>query len=88
MENSAITILGLYVYDRIKEAGKVQSVLTQFGCNIKVRLGLHEVADDYCSESGVILLELIGDSKELEKMEENLSLIQGVKLQKMTFSKE
>ncbi len=87
MENNEITILGLYVYDRIKEAGKVQNVLTQFGCNIKVRLGLHEVADNYCSESGLILLELTGDSMERKKMEESLCLINGVQLQKMTFTK-
>ena len=36
---------------RSTEAVKVQSVLTKYGCNIKVRLGLHEVSNNFCSIS-------------------------------------
>ena len=42
-----ICIIGIKINDRIKEAGKVQQVLTDYGCSIKTRLGLHEVTDDH-----------------------------------------
>ncbi len=86
MENKGITILGLNVYDRQKEAGEVQDVLTQYGCNIKMRLGLHDVTENYCSNSGIILLELAGDDDNKKQLEEKLSLIDGVDVQKMWFN--
>ncbi len=86
MENSnPIVILGVSVYDRTKEAGHVQTILTRYGCSIKTRLGLHEVSDDFCSTSGLILLELFGDIKEQVKLEQKLTVIPGVEVKKMTF---
>jgi hypothetical protein len=86
MSNQNTTILGVSVYDRIKEAGEVQTVLTQYGCSIKIRLGLHEVSDDFCSKSGLIILELFGDISEQHKLEAALGHIQGVELKKMEFT--
>ncbi|MCW3788549.1 hypothetical protein [Plebeiibacterium sediminum] len=83
---SGITILGVRIYDRIKEAGEVQQVLTKYGCSIKTRLGLHEVTDDFCSKSGLIILELFGDIQEQVKLEQELIIIDGVDVQKMLFS--
>ena len=80
-----IVILGLYITDRVKEAIKVQDVLTKFGCSIKTRLGLHEVQEDFCSSNGLIILELIGNSEEMEKLENELLKIEGLEVQKMTF---
>ena len=59
-----IWILGIYISDRMKESKQVQSILTKFGCSIKTRLGLHEVTDDYCATSGILILELTGDIME------------------------
>ncbi len=78
-------ILGVLITDRKKEAGKVQEILTQFGCSIKTRLGLHEVSDEHCSTSGLILLELTGDSKEMDKLEKELDQVAGIQLKKMIF---
>jgi len=78
-------ILGVLITDRQKEAGKVQNVLTKFGCSIKTRLGLHEVTDDVCSTSGLLLLELIGDMSEMDKLEKELKAIDGTQTQKMVF---
>ncbi|MGQ1785667.1 MULTISPECIES: hypothetical protein [unclassified Saccharicrinis] len=85
MNSEKITILGVSVFDRTKEAGEVQKVLTKFGCSIKTRLGLHEVSDDFCSKSGLIILELFGDKKEQKKLEKKLVGIEGVEVQKMAF---
>ena len=80
-----IRILGVLITDRQKEAGKVQNVLTKYGCSIKTRLGLHEVTDDVCSTSGLLLLELIGDASEMDKLEKELVNIEGTQTQKMIF---
>lgn len=78
-------ILGVLITDRQKEAGKVQNVLTKYGCSIKTRLGLHEITDDVCSTSGLLLLELTGDKSEMEKLENDLKAIEGTQTQKMVF---
>jgi hypothetical protein len=43
---------------RDPEAVDVQNILTEFGCCIKTRLGLHEAGDDKCASSGLIILQL------------------------------
>jgi hypothetical protein len=78
-------ILGVLITDRQKEAGKVQKVLTKYGCSIKTRLGLHEVTDDHSSTSGLLLLELTGDVSEMNRLEEELIAIEGTQTQKMIF---
>ena len=78
-------ILGVLITDRQKEVGKVQSVLTKFGCSIKTRLGLHEVNNDICSSSGLILLEITGEIAEMDKLENELKAIGGAQTQKMVF---
>lgn len=80
-----IRILGLYLENRISEAKEVQGILTQYGCNIKTRLGLHAVDENQCSTNGLMLLELCGDPKEWDALEKALKACSGVKLQKMSF---
>ncbi len=83
---SNITVLGVGIYDRIKEAGEVQNILTKFGCSIKTRIGLHEVTDEFCSNSGLIILELYGSDEQKQALEYELTSIEGVNLQKMVFA--
>ncbi|HRY83925.1 MAG TPA: hypothetical protein P5533_04745 [Candidatus Cloacimonadota bacterium] len=45
---------------RSTEAGRVQQILTEHGCSIKVRLGLHEVSKDFCANDGLVVLEVEG----------------------------
>ena len=35
-------IVGVHITERAKHAGEVQKVFTEFGCQIRTRLGLHE----------------------------------------------
>jgi len=79
-------ILGVLITDRKKEAGDVQKVLTQYGCSIKTRLGLHEASNEHCSNEGLILLELTGDYSEMDKLEKDLEKIEGTQTKKMTFN--
>ncbi|HRC94276.1 MAG TPA: hypothetical protein PLX42_06560 [Tenuifilaceae bacterium] len=80
-----LTILGIKIEDRMKEAGEVQKLLSRYGCSIKTRLGLHEVAGDYCSTSGLIILELAGPAEDQRKLHDELQKIQGVLVRKMEF---
>ncbi len=80
-----IRILGVLIVNREKAAGNIQSILTKFGCTIKTRLGIHEISNDLCSPCGLILLELIGDTSEMDKLEKELDQLRGVQLKKMVF---
>lgn len=41
-------ILGIHVSDRLKNAVDVQKVFTEYGCNIKTRIGLHDADENVC----------------------------------------
>ena len=79
------TILGIKLEERCKSALELQKILTDFGCSIKNRLGLHMHTDNKCTNYGIILLELADDVlvKELEK---ELCGIENIEIQKMIFN--
>ncbi len=70
-------IMLIKVNQRVQEAAGVQSLLTEFGCHIKMRLGLHE-AGDHCSNQGLIVLQLTGEGTELENFAAKLNALEGV----------
>jgi hypothetical protein len=79
------TILALHISDRLKEAVEVQKVFTEFGCNIKTRVGLHDVAGDVCAPGGVVLLEIFGNDGVADQMSGRLTAIEGVEVKKVEF---
>ncbi len=79
-------IVGIHVTKRTKKAGELQKIFTNYGCNIKTRLGLHHVSENYCSPHGLILLELFGDEATCKEMIEQVRQIEGLDVQTMTFS--
>jgi len=78
-------ILGIHITDRLKEAVEVQKVFTEYGCNIKTRVGLHDVDENSCASSGVVLIEFFGTTAEAEAMAAKIGAIEGVDVQKMVF---
>jgi hypothetical protein len=78
-------ILGVHITDRVTNARDVQQVFTEYGTNIKTRIGLHQVDEGYCSPNGLILLELFGDDKTCNAMRDKLRTIAGVEVQEMLF---
>lgn len=78
-------IVGVHITDRVKKASEVQQVLTEYGCNVKTRIGLHDVREDFCSPSGVILLEIVGGNAVCNQMQSRLNSIEGVHVQAMVF---
>ncbi len=78
-------ILGVQVTNRLQNVSEVQKVLSEYGCNIKTRLGLHDINENYCSTTGLLLMETYGDEKNILEMETKLRAINGLVIQKMTF---
>jgi hypothetical protein len=81
-------ILGVHITDRLTEAGVVQAVFTEFGCNIRTRVGLHDTDGTVCSPSGVVLLDLIGAESDCDALTARLDAIDGVEVQRMVFTHE
>ncbi len=86
MKEANHLIVGIHVTDRVRHAGAVQKVLTRYGANIKTRLGLHEVSGDFSSPNGIILLELVGDTRKCLSILKALDSIHGVEAKKMVFT--
>ncbi len=78
-------IVGIHVSNRLNDACDVQKVLTEFGCNIRTRIGLHDADGSYCSPSGVLLLELVGDDEHCNGLISRLSSMKGLEVKAMTF---
>jgi ACT domain-containing protein len=83
--NAAHIILGIHISDRLKNAVDVQKVFTEYGCNIKTRIGLHDVDERSCSPSGVVLIEFFGSTDEAAAMMARLDAVEGVQVQQMVF---
>jgi len=85
METKKINVLGVLIDNRVKNAKKLQDLLTEYGCYIKTRMGRHEVADNFCSDNGLIILELFGKIEKQKELEDKLKEIEGAQIQKMIF---
>ncbi len=75
MKKSIILIL---ISNRTDSASNVQKLLTETGCHIKTRLGLHQGVENVCSESGLIILEMSGQEADNNKLAEQLNAVEGV----------
>lgn len=78
-------ILGVHITDRVHNAGVIQKTLSEYGCNIRTRIGLHQVDDKSCSPNGLILLEMFGDEGRCLEVAAKLGAIPGIEVQKMVF---
>ena len=80
MKKAKRTILGVHVAQRTKHTAKVQKILSDYGCSIRTRLGLHEAGAGFCSPNGLILLEVVDKAGELAAA---LARVPGVSVKKM-----
>lgn len=58
-------IMGILLENRVEEAVKFQQILTECGCNIRSRIGLHNIGEYKCINEGIILLEVINNINEI-----------------------
>jgi hypothetical protein len=83
-----ITVIGIKIIDRIKEAGLTQGILSHHAEVITTRLGFHEVTDSVCSREAYILLHINGNEEDKEKLSQEISTLGGVEIRNMTFSSD
>lgn len=81
-------IFGVHIQNRVRTVPNVQKLLTDYGCNIKTRIGLHQVTENLCSHQGLILLEMFGDEATCLELADKLSALEGIEVQKMVFEHE
>ena len=77
MENCCY-IIGVRVNHRVANAVGLQELLTKYGCNIKLRVGLHETNEKFCADDGVIMLQVCGEKDALEGMVAALNAMDGI----------
>lgn len=77
-------ILGIKMKDRTDNAVDFQSILTEHGCAIKTRIGLHNIHNGACSPCGIILLEIL-ETEHALVVEKELLEIDGIEIQRMAF---
>ncbi len=75
---SCYYIIGIRMDNRVNNALAFQKTLTQNGCKIKTRLGLHEVSEDACANDGLIVLQPCGTKEEVEKLVNELNILEGI----------
>jgi len=80
---SCRTVMAVAVSRRTKSAPKVQQVLTQHGCIINLRVGLHETGK-VCTEDGLIILSLCGTKREVAALKADLAKLSGVKVKTLS----
>lgn len=73
------TIFGIRLSDRIKNAKDFQEVLSNYGCIIKTRIGLHDMSCGVCSPNGIILLEVVNNEEEISNLVMDLQKLKGIK---------
>ena len=57
------TIIGVNLENRIETAIEFQKIITEFGCEIRTRIGLHSSPENTCCNRGIVLLEVKGSAE-------------------------
>jgi hypothetical protein len=71
-DDARVSLAAVLVHDRNEVVSSVQKVLSLYGCNIRTRLGVNLGNRE---GEGLIILELTGDSSEINPMLERLSTL-------------
>ena len=73
------TLIAVRIANREDTAVNVQRVLTKNGCNITVRLGLHDHEDgNACSPNGTMILQMSCGQEQAKNVVKELQEIKGV----------
>ncbi|MFW6387020.1 MAG: hypothetical protein ACOCZM_03500 [Bacillota bacterium] len=75
------TIMAILLDKRTDIAPDVQEVLTDYGCIINSRLGLHSVNE--CADEGLIILHLCGEEEQISELEAKLNGFERVAVNRM-----
>ena len=75
---SCYYVIGIRMDNRVNNALNFQEVLTENGCQIKTRVGLHEVSEDACANDGLIVLQPYGEKEDVEQLVKELNGLEGI----------
>lgn len=81
-------IMGIMLQNRFEEVKQVQNLLSEYGCFIKTRLGLHQQAEaeNLCTEKGLIIIEFVQKcDPQYKELKEKLQAVEGVEVRLMEF---
>lgn len=78
-------IIGIKVKDHTADATVLQDILTRYGCVIRTRLGLPSNDAAGTADKGIIILELTGDTEEIQHLEKALDGLNYLEIKKMVF---
>ncbi|MCX6556598.1 MAG: hypothetical protein NTW95_04075 [Candidatus Aminicenantes bacterium] len=77
-------VVALLISTRSETAMNVQKILTGWGCLIKTRLGIHDGVLDNCSQTGLVLLEMVGEDAKIDEFVRKLNLVKGATAKRIT----
>lgn len=72
------TILLILIGKRKETAVNVQKILTEWGCIIKTRLGLHDGVMENCTNQGLLVCELVGTPEQRTELARKVALLPDV----------
>ncbi len=78
-------VMILLVQKRNSDAPALQSVLTEYGCFIRARLGIHEAGDN-CSDDGLVILHVSGTADEVHALEVAINAVEHVRVKTVALS--
>lgn len=79
------TILGLKTENRFKSSECIQKILTDYGCFIKTRLGIHDIGEGKCPKYALMIIEIPNDEKAVI-IANHLLNTDGIEIQRMQFN--
>ncbi len=82
-EGNRVAIIGMLIKNRSEIVDEVQKVLTLFGCTIRTRLGINE--KEHGEDTGLILLELVGENAEMNRLAGRIAGIKNIYSGLITF---
>jgi hypothetical protein len=81
-------VVAMLISTRSETAVNVQKILTGWGCMIKTRLGIHDGVLDNCTQTGLVLLEMVGEDAKIDEFLRKLKLVKGVSAKRITLELE
>lgn len=79
-------IMGIQLDQRLDAVKSLQPLLTEYGCYIRTRLGVHEASENACSEKGLIILEFVDSKQDMAKeLESKLLQLSHITVKTMEF---
>ena len=76
-------IIGIKLKDKNNNSLELQKILTEFNCEIKLRVGINN-SSFLCSSYGIILLQIDSLDSAI-KLENSLINISGIEIERMIF---